>query len=135
MAIIAEPPISSRPCQAEYSLSPTSGTLLSQAKSGSVTFPLLMSLISGTLLSTRLLTSRAIGITNSRNSNRVIASTASSRLPNSTRCRRSSTGQVAITTVPAQAKDRINGCTTHRQDMIIRARNSTDSSICGMSRG
>ena len=44
-------------------------------------------------------------------------------------------GQVAMTTVPAQAKERINGCTTHRQEIIIRDKNSTDSSICGMSRG
>jgi hypothetical protein len=39
-----------------------------------------------------------------------------------------------MTTVPAQAKDRIKGCTTHRQEIIIRDKNSTDSRICGISR-
>ncbi len=51
LAIIAEPPISSRPCRGVQFIA-DQRYAVERAKSGSVTFPLLMSLISGTLLST-----------------------------------------------------------------------------------
>ncbi len=85
------------------------GMLFSQARSGSVRSPLLMARITGPLESTRLFTSRAIGIINSRNSRSVMTSTASPRRPNSSFCRRSSKGHVATTTVAAHAKPRIKG--------------------------
>ncbi|MNE38603.1 hypothetical protein D3C80_1325070 [compost metagenome] len=63
----------------------------------------------GALLSTKLLISRAIGSTNSNSSRIVIATTASDRRPHSRFCSLISTGQVAITTIDAQANPRIKG--------------------------
>ncbi|MNT61329.1 hypothetical protein D3C72_1989680 [compost metagenome] len=134
-AMIALPPISSKLCQPLYSFAPTSGMLLSHARSGTVISPLVIPRITGPLVSTRLLTSSAIGIIKTKNSSNVITSTASVRRPNNNFCKRNSSGQVATTTVPAHANPRMNGRTIHRHAMIMMAKNSTDSSICATSLG
>ena len=135
LAIRALPPISSRLCQPLYSFAPTTGILFSHARSGSVISPLVIARITGPLLSTRLLTSSAMGIINSRNNSNVITSTARPRRPNSSFCKRKSKGQVATTTVAAQANPSTKGRTIHRHAIIIMAKNSTDSSICATSLG
>ncbi len=89
--------------------------------------------ISGALLSTTLLISREIGRMNSRISSRVMTNTASERRPHSSFCSLSSSGQVAITTMPAQAKPRINGWITQKQATIMMAINNTPKIIRGKS--